>query len=151
MKPLISNILLLALFLSSCSKSPKCWGEDENHGIIETSLQIHCEPYSENSDFLILSDSAYKAIFTHPNNGELCTTLPYVDFNIHTVLGIYATGQCEVKYIREVRRFDAERKYQYVVVVKSCGTCKRQGYSYNWVLVPRLPEGWSVTFEWREE
>ena len=44
-------------------------------------------------------------------------------------------------------KLDNELKYHYKVTVKSSGLCKVESINYNWVTVPKLPTGWSVTFE----
>jgi hypothetical protein len=140
-------IFLVSGLLYSCSKSPKCWGNNKNKGIIESSIRITCEPATNQQNFIIEGDSTYQQVFTSSINLELNCPLPSIDFNTYTLLGLYATGGCEVKYIRDVSQNDSEQKYHYKVTVKSCGACKREIYSHNWVSVPKLPEGWSVSFE----
>lgn len=144
---LISLFLLITGISYSCSKSPKCWGNNKNKGIIESSIQIHCEPVTEVGNFIIENDSTYQQLFTSSINGQLNCNLPPIDFNTYTLLGLFSDGQCEVKYIREVTRNDSEKNDHYKVIVKSCGTCMSNAYSFNWVTVPKLPEGWKVTFE----
>lgn len=140
------SIFLLASFLS-CSKSPKCWGNNKNKGIIESSIQIDCDPNTEQENFIINNDSTFQQTFRNITTGQSNCTLPSIDFNTYTLLGLYATGGCEVKYIREVSRNDSEKNYHYKITVKSCGTCKKEVYSHNWVTAPKLPESWDVTFE----
>lgn len=135
---LMTGLLMLGLF-SSCSKSPKCWGKDKNKGIISASVEIKCHPDNEEKQFIIDSDSAYHQVFQ-----SVCE-LPEIDFNSTTLLGLYAEGNCTIKYIREVEK--QENNYHYKIIVKSCGTCKCMGYSFNWVTVPKLPQEWGVTFE----
>ena len=145
-KLLISTVLIIGAFLS-CSKSPKCWGDNKNKGIIENSIRIDCEPASEQQEFVITNDSIFEQVFTNPFTGQLYCTLPVVDFNNYSLLGLFTTGSCEIKYIREVNRNESEQNYHYKVVVKSCGTCKKESYSYNWVTVPKIPDDWNVTFD----
>ena len=98
-------------------------------------------------EFIIADDSTFEQVFTNSLSGQLNCTLPIIDFNNNSLLGLFTTGSCEVKYIREVTRNESEENYHYRVVVKSCGTCKKEGYAYNWVTVPKIPENWNVTFE----
>lgn len=146
MKSIILTFLIVGV-LTSCSKSPKCWGDNKNAGIIENSIRIDCQPASEQQQFIITNDSIFKQLFTDSLSGQLKCTLPVIDFNNSSLLGLFTTGQCELKYIREVTRNDSDTKYHYKVVVKSCGICKKEGYSYNWVTVPKVQSGWNVTFE----
>ncbi len=146
MRLLLTTILVIGIFIS-CSKSPKCWGEDKNKGIIENSIRVDCEPTTEQQEFIITDDSTFEQVFTNSLTGQLNCTLPVIDFNNKSLLGLFTTGSCEVKYIREVTRNESEENYHYKVVVKSCGTCKKEGYSFNWVTVPKIPQDWDVTFE----
>lgn len=141
-------VLFLTSLSTSCSKSPKCWGKNKNKGIIERTININCDPISGEENFVIQNDSAYYFTFNDSIYEMIsCSDLPAIDFNTQSLLGLWATGGCEVKYIREVTSMENELKYHYKVVVKSCGTCKKEAYSYNWITVPKLPGGWSVTFE----
>lgn len=146
MRLLLTTILVLVISIS-CSKSPKCWGENKNKGIIENSIRIDCEPTTEQQEFIIANDSTFEQDFTNSLTGQLNCTLPVIDFNNNSLLGLFTTGSCEVKYIREVTRNESEENYHYKVVVKSCGTCKKESYSFNWVTVPKIPEDWDVIFE----
>jgi hypothetical protein len=146
MKLLFTTILIIIISIS-CSKSPKCWGENKNKGIIENSISIGCEPATEQQEFLITNDSTFAQVFTNSLTGQLNCSLPVIDFDNSSILGLFTTGSCEVKYIREVSRNENEKIYHYKVIVKSCGTCKKEGYSFNWVTVPKIPIDWNVTFE----
>lgn len=145
------SLIALTLFLSgvcfSCSKSPKCWGDHKNKGIIENSVVIPCEPAFDQGEYVIQDDSSYVNTFNNsvPNISDC--SLPPVDFNSYSLLGYYASGACEVKFIREVTKIDSEKRYHYSIIIKSCGACKKESYSFNWVTVPKIPEGWTVTFE----
>lgn len=137
-------VLLCALLAcGACYKPPGCHGGNEEHGIITAATDITCGPRQAGDQFVVTSDSALLQLFPA---GPGCT-LPPIDFNVHSLLGLYTTGDCEVRYIRDVSRIDAEQRYHYRVTVNDCGLCKKMGTSYNWVLVPRLPAGWQVTFE----
>ncbi len=135
-------LLLVAMLVGGCSKAPRCAGNDENAGIIFSSIQIGCEPTTLLENYVIASDSAYQQTFTD----GICN-LPTIDFNTYTLLGARASGQCEIKVLREVTSVEARREYAYKITVKSCGLCKKLAYTDNWVLVPKLPNGWAVTFE----
>jgi hypothetical protein len=138
-----ASIAFLILLLSACLKGPLCNDKDKNEGIIEQSLMIHCEPITGQTEFIIDNDSIYQQTFDTLMN----CTLPAINFNEYTLLGLYAEGQCEIRFDREVKRLEDEQFYLYKVIVHDCGLCKSLIYSYNWVTVPKLPAGWTVTFE----
>ena len=143
---LLITILVVGISFS-CSKSPKCWGDDKNKGIIESSVRIDCEPISRQQEYIINDDSTFLQTFTDTITEQLNCTLPVIDFNNYSLLGFFADGQCEVKFIKEVSRQEQQEKYHYKLVVKSCGACKSYAYSYNWVSVPKIPDNWTVTFK----
>ena len=140
-------IILLVGQFHFCSKNPQCWGEDKNEGIINNSINIDiiCSPKADQSEFIILDHSSFIQTF------DSTCSLPNIDFNTESLLGLYTDGGCEVKFIRKVTRMDNENKYHYKVTVKDCGNCKKLGYSYNWVTVPKLPSAWTVTFETKKK
>jgi len=145
-KPTIPNICLAVILLTgiftACSRSPECWGADKNKGIIIESVpNLNCFPVTDHSQYVITNDSMYRQAFTAGCN------LPAIDFNTVTLLGMYTTGGCEIKFIREVSMHKEESRYHYKVKVKECGLCKKLVFGYNWVTVPKLPDNWTVTFE----
>ncbi len=103
----------------------------------------------ENKDYVITNDSQYKALKIQRSDNSSCAnaTYPVIDFTKYTLLGKYATGGgCSIGYARNVSRDDAAKTYTYTVHVKGCGECAMAGISNNWVLVPRLPDGYTVKF-----
>src|SRR5690606_23551216 len=104
-------LAILSVTLISCLKSPKCWGDDRNKGIINNTVEIACFPATHQEKFIITSDSAYQRTFTDPTSGLPVCTLPPIDFDVNSLLGIRTHGQCRVKVIREVTKADGENKY----------------------------------------
>ena len=143
MKKIPAVVAVLA-FALSCSQSPECWGPDRNEGIIVRSLEIGCFPALAKRHYVITSDSAYRRVFS--GSAAECD-LPAIDFSLHTLLGVEASGGCEIKVIREVVRVESERRYRYKVKVRECGICKKLAVARNWVTVPRIQEDWTVSFE----
>jgi hypothetical protein len=138
---------IIAELVGSCSKSPEYWGENKNKGIINKSIRFDCSPTTYQENYIVTSDSVYQQTFSNTTTGQVNCQLPFIDFSKETLLGVNATGQCEIKVIREVASIDKENKYHYKVKVRSCGLCKEMAYIDNRVTVPKLPNGWTVTFE----
>lgn len=143
--------VVFSLSFTSCSKNPKCWGEDKNKGIIVNAIRIECSPEVLQDGYLITSDSAYQKIFTNPVSGKVDCSLPSIDFALNSLLGYTVSGQCEIKMIREVTNQPDQSKYHYKLIINNCGLCKKLVYADNWVIVPKLPVGWNVTFEIKEK
>lgn len=138
-------VLAFVPIISCCSKFSKCKGGDENKGMINADFKFNCLPEANGEvEFVIDHDSTFQKLF---KNAQPSCTIPSVDFSTTTILGKRAQGNCELKFVREVKKIESEKRYHYKIIVYSCGTCKSLGFSYNWVAVPKLPADWKVTFE----
>ncbi len=139
---LITPFIFL-LLISSCSKSPKCWGKDKAKGEISSVIDIFCEPL-EGDRWVIQDETTYQQTFSPE------CELPSIDFSRYTLIGISANGGCETKYIREVTKAD-NGDVDYKVIVKSCGMCKSLAVSNNWVTIPKIPSTATVHFDVKEK
>lgn len=142
----VLGVYLLSLFIfNSCGTAPGCWGEDKNTGIIQESFNASCLPKGGKKQYVITNDSMYKSVFD-----STCASVA-VDFKQCSILGQYASGGCTMKLKRDVRSDADNREYVYKLIAKDCGLCKSLQFGYNWVKVPKLPEGWTVRFELKEK
>jgi hypothetical protein len=74
-------------------------------------------------------------------------TLPPIDFDEKTLLGIFASGGgCDVDFQREVFRDDNNKEIIYNIKIFSEGTCEAIFSSMNWILIPKIPEDYEVEF-----
>ena len=110
-----------------------------------------CAPNTSDHQILINDNSTYEATFQDLSAGEINCALPTVNFNEESLLGFYGSGQCNVKFKRDVTRDEDKRQYIYQLKVVSCGACKSLEASYNWVTVPKIPADWTVTYEIKEK
>jgi hypothetical protein len=133
----IVAIALLSIVINSCSKKNRI------AGIINNTIDITCAADGK-KEWVITDDSTYKKTFLA--TAANCT-LPIIDFANYTLLGVYSQGGCKVSYKREVIKFENELRYHYKVTVYSRGFCKSAAISNNWITVPKLPSGWTVSFE----
>ncbi len=137
-------ILSVILFgFLSCNKDEEsCESVIENSGIIIESVDFICDiPYRDNS-FIIDSQNELDSII-NLNSG--CNQ-PIIDFAQYTLLGNYAYASCKGSYYREVTADTTNLQYDYTITVKSCGECDLLYENMNWVLVPKLPDDWTVKF-----
>lgn len=137
--------LLILSMTFSCHKVNLCGLEqDVTLGDIEELLDLNCFVGGENEQ-IIRSTEELEALFANrPCEG----TLPSIDFSQFTLLGQFggATG-CERFYSRRVTINENQRKYNFLVRVSECGGCEPWEMRWHWVLVPILPEDYSVSFE----
>lgn len=95
--------------------------------------------------YVIQSDSAN--IFQLQVSFDDIETVEEIDFSNYTLLGLTASGTCNAIFKRDVSRNNATKKVIYSIEVMECGTCKKLKLSYNWVLVPKIPNDYEVLFE----
>lgn len=142
MKFFISLIFCSLLFFA-------CKKEDVDPGIILQEVDLgYCIPQDViGQEYVIESDSMYQLLLGY----SVCPdySLPYIDFNAHTLLGKFASGQCKVSFQPQVLKDELSKQYNFVVYVFDRGICKSQGMKMNWVLVPKLPPNWVVKFDVR--
>ncbi|SFD15309.1 hypothetical protein [Spirosoma endophyticum] len=108
------------------------------------------------ANIVIDNDSSFHGYFDYKNyydstrfSGNFpCINyqLEPIDFSKYTLLGNYAAGGCNVAFTRIVEPDDRAKKYIYTVDVREAGACKKLEYSMNWILVPKLPVGYTVEF-----
>ena len=147
------TILLSFIFVlfSSCRKGcPRVWF---SKGIIVQEISFGtCIPIPPNlpqTEYIIDNDTVYQQLLSN----SVCSgyTLPAIDFAQYTLLGKYATGQCKVDFHRQVTKDDAAKTYNFTIYVCDRGICKSAAISMNWVTVPKLPQGYTVTFTVKQD
>lgn len=143
----IKIFLILSLFgiaFLSCNKSEEtCESVIENSGIIESSVNFQCDAPFYNGNFVIESNEDLDSVM-NLNSG--CNQ-PEIDFSQYTLLGKYAWTEDKGSYFRTVEKDTINLTYDYTITVKTCGECNCLSQNMNWVLVPKLPEGWTVDFK----
>jgi len=146
---MIKNVFYIAALtlLLSCGKSPACSGDNENKGDVAATYEGYDCPdlmFSEHIDqqYVIRSEDD---ISSSGLDSCLITT---VDFDSYTLLGypLGASG-CSQKFIRDVSIDDEAKTVHYLVTVKECGSCLPWVVSPNFVLIPKIPDDYDVTFE----
>lgn len=146
-------VLVLASFivlLSSCEKSPKCWGKTEkNEGeiIADTTLCSNCRMLTnENEGYVVNSDiDLWNIYYKNFGNDGVCETNDF-DFKKYSLLGMTTLASCKYKVKREVTIDDEAETYFYDITIKECGSCDEKHYLTNWVLIPKIKTGYKVVF-----
>lgn len=137
---------LTGLLFFSCNESDltlSCINRfDTDKGSIIESLDIACAP-TGTSQQVIKSDSAYQKLLTTCNESG-----PDIDFTQFSLL-VYTTAAsgCTRFYEREVSQEEATKRYVFTVRITECGGCEPWVTQTHWVKVPRLPDGYTVSFE----
>lgn len=101
-------------------------------------------------EFVINSEEEYLKLLEYRSLNPRCENfeLLEIDFSKKTLLGKYAEGVgCSINFEREVRRDETRKKIVYSIEVVEEGLCEMLGSSMNWILIPKVPPGYSVDFE----
>lgn len=113
-----------------------------------------CYSYMNDGRYIINDSAEYRTIMETFKLDTLdfpeCTDsffLKKIDFKNKTLLGYRICGSgCETIFNREVLLDEANQKYVYKVLVKEVGACEPLRCDMNWVLIPKIPEGYFVEF-----
>lgn len=143
MRKLVAPLVLLILIVAfqSCKD---CKSEDTYHGLISGNITNYC-PVS--GAVIIKSEAQYDSVL----HGEYCTPNP-INYSIFSILGYGVPNTCMNMLDRRVTRDDSAKKYTYEITVYTCKCRKQDSQSYsNLVLVPKVPDGYTVDFVYREE
>lgn len=139
----IAVLLTIALTFSCSKEEVQCSAVIENSGIIVDNVEISsCSTPFYTGNFVIDSSSELDSVL-QMNSG--CQK-PEIDFTQYTLLGRYAYAQCTGSYFREVTKDTTNKRYNFTITVESCGSCNCLSQNMNWVLVPKLPENYTVRF-----
>ncbi len=147
MRILIISFMLV--FFISCNKERNCELPTQIIGtgeIIPNALvsQPLITWDMKNQEHIIKSGS--QNVFNLKVSFDNGKTYDTIDFNQYTLLGKYARGSCKVTFERDVTKEDTQKKYFYKIKIHQCGTCKTNRESMNWVLVPKIPDDYNVSF-----
>jgi len=103
--------------------------------------------------FIITDNEAYQkfgdTIRDYPSGINCDTiTLPVIDFNKYTLIGKHTGGGgCHAYYERQILQDDNAKIIIYRITVQYEGKCTMLYESRNWVLIPKLQNGYSVEFQ----
>ena len=145
-------IVFVVLLLSSCKKKdddveiPTCDLPEQTvgSGEIIQNAKISFSYNLDNDNHVIRADSEniYNLMVSYDQGANYDS----IDFDQYTLLGKQSSGGCAVVFDRHVSRDTVAKKCTYRIKVYECGLCTSLDISMNWVLVPRIPEDYTVDF-----
>lgn len=145
------NYILLVLLLTGCKKCSECKKSETNGDIVSLYYIPSCyDGKIEIGEYYIRDTvSLVKLLKTYPNYASNCdTNILNVDFSKYTLLGKYVSDNgCKEKFIRNVIIDNNEKTVKYSIYSCSKGTCAKKLGSYNFVLIPKFPNDYRVSFE----
>ena len=141
---------LLALLITSCEKELTNQVE-----FYDSNFFGYCFGYFEMKDgeeMIITDNKSYQkfgeSVRIHSNNSNCeSTTLPFIDFKKHTLIGKLTTnGGCHVNYDRQIIDDRKNKRIIYNITVEEIGFCKVGWINMNWALIPKLSNDYKVEF-----
>ncbi|MEY4604083.1 MAG: hypothetical protein RIT43_1375 [Bacteroidota bacterium] len=141
-------LLLGTIFLNSCKK--KCVIEKNilDKGWIEENVIIYPESGFltdvMQGNYVVTGSSPYADRFQVSIDGGARQP---VDYNNYTILGCPVKNKCNAEFIREVTINSANQTVLYEIDVKQCKNCPEVRRTENYVLVPKFPSSYQVTYD----
>jgi len=113
-------------------------------------LNCYYDNYSIGFDEKVIRDaSAYKKLGEAIREKGICDadSLPVVDFSKNSLIGKYVSGGgCNVNVEREVYDDTETKTITYSIKTEFIGQCDMFSYSWNWMLIPKLNDEYTVKF-----
>jgi hypothetical protein len=120
-----------------------CTKVDEPIGIVVKVLDLgYCLSPKE---YIIDSDTAYQTFKAKADCENVL--YPNIDFSKYSLIGKSTKGGCRATFETYVLSNSDDRTYEHTTIVKTKGLCKELALDISWVLVPKLPAGWTVVFK----
>ncbi|MFA7401655.1 MAG: hypothetical protein WCZ21_03885 [Bacteroidales bacterium] len=147
---LIQSLAVFSVLFFSCDKTDNCPDSENytNSGIIidNASVENNCVSVKNRGNYIITNQQEYDSIEVVKWNDTCDASLNPINFNAYSLLGMYQRGTCRVNFERNVSTDSINKKYIYSIKVNECGNCKTNYEHMNWVLVPKIPDNWTVEF-----
>lgn len=144
MRTLVITVISLLAILNfqSCKN---CKGNDTSYGAISGDITIACPLHGKQVVIRTLAeaDSILDSSLCNYND---------INYNVFSVIGCEMVGTCENRIERGVIIDDAAKKYIYKIDLYSCKCWRKNAQVFNnLVLVPKIPDDYTVEFVTHEE
>lgn len=153
-KFLLFGLLLVSGFvLNSCKKCTVADANEDTGQIITGQNEKTVIIYPKvgyltqvlNGNYHVTGASEYADDFEVSFDGGITKTA--VDWNTYDILGNPMTVSCKASFIREVTFNWGVNTVYYNVIANTCESCDPERYVENWVLIPKVPSGFSVYYD----
>lgn len=97
------------------------------------------------SDDIIVSSDSLNIYGLMVTDRLLPSAYYEIDFSKFSVLGKkVSSGGCAVRYLRHVAKDVNAKKYIFIITILKCGYCKEYHQHMNWVLIPKMEDGYTL-------
>ena len=142
-------LLVIAGFLANCNRECRNLSDTESGGILKAYDFGGCFLYTGIDSQNVIDDAGKWTAFKQKYL-KYCDTLKLenIDFSKHMLVGyklkVYA---CNVAFHRKLIVDDNAKTYTYSIEMEICKGCNTELASPNWVIMPKLPAGYSLRFQ----
>jgi hypothetical protein len=142
-------LLVIAGFLANCNRECRNLSNTESGGIVKPYEFGGCFLYTSLDSQVVVDDTGKWTAFKQKYL-KYCDTqnLENIDFSKHMLVGyklkVYA---CNVAFHRKLIVDDSAKTYTYFIEIEVCKGCNTELASPNWVIMPKLPAGYSLQFK----
>lgn len=152
-KPAWSVLFLCVLSISCFGQLPRARpAEKVQDAGVQNATEVEYQrldvrPYqcSRNKQHIVGDENALQTLIGDCKNSDL--KLPKIDFSKHTLIAMFAeTDGCQ-KLKLKIIRDDVGQRYRHIVTANRPPRCRAIVHLPFWVLIPKLPTGYEVTFE----
>ena len=141
-------VLLIPAFFTQCNRECRNLASTESGSIVKAYDFGDCFLYTS-LDSQVVIDDAGKWIAFKQKYLKFCDTLKLenIDFTQHMLVGYkLKTYGCNVAFHRKLTIDDSTKTYTYAIEQQLCRGCNTELTSPNWVIMPKLPAGYTIVF-----
>jgi hypothetical protein len=141
-------ILALGIFTSSCKK--KCVMEPNNldKGWIEENVIFYPKlgymTSAMKGNYVVTGSSEFADQFEVSIDGGAKQP---VDYSNYTILCYPIVSKCNAQFVRDVSFNSVNQTVVYEIEVTQCSKCEEERMTENYVLVPKFPSNYQVTYD----
>ena len=141
-------LILNALILSSCKKKCVIDKENKDSGWIEENVIIYpASGYLTDQmqgNYVVTGSSTFASRFEVSFDGGAKQP---VDYDNYTILAYPVKSKCNAYFEREVSFNYVNQTVLYQINVTQCKNCEEVRTTENYVLVPKFPSDYQVTYD----
>ena len=141
-------LLCVAGLLANCNRECRNLSNTQSGGIVKAYEFGDCFLYTSLDSQVVIDDTGKWTAFKQKYL-KYCDTqkLENIDFSQHMLVGyklkVYA---CNVAFHRKLIIDDSAKTYTYSIEMETCKGCNSELTSPNWVIMPKLPVGYTMLF-----
>lgn len=145
---ILSIALLISAFFTQCNRECRNLANTESGGIIKAYDFGDCFLYTSLDSQVVIDDAGKWTAFKQKYL-KFCDTLKLenIDFTRHMLVSYkLKTYACNVAFHRKLIIDDSTKTYTYSIEQQLCRGCNSELTSPNWVIMPKLPAGYTIVF-----